>query len=188
MIIIINYTTFRKITFNYITKYQKISTHFHFPLGASYSQQKGAVLCEGNGKDGSLTTSRTKHENLSRENKAKTCLANASLPHDIRYKKNYNNHLLLEDLCMQHMKVDCLTNPKALPASKEEQPTKKIQNINNLQGLRRAMRNNTQIKTAKTTIKIPFYPRIQLQEAAKAPIKRENYSEEVNNLKDLNKT
>lgn len=89
---------------------------------------------------------------------------------------------------MQHMKVDCLTNPKALPASKEEQPTKKIQNINNLQGLRRAMRNNTKIKTAKTTIKIPFYPRIQLQEAAKQPIKRENYSEEVNNLKDLNKT
>lgn len=71
MIIIINYTTFRKITFNYITKYQKISTHFHFPLGASYSQQKGAVLCEGNGKDGSLTTSRTKHENLSREIKLK---------------------------------------------------------------------------------------------------------------------
>jgi hypothetical protein len=48
---------------------------------------------------------------------------------------------------MQHTKVDCLTNPKASPASKEEEPMKKIHNINNLQALRRAMRNNTKFKT-----------------------------------------
>lgn len=80
---------------------------------------------------------------------------------------------------MQHMKVDCLTNPKALPASKEHPMNKK-----NTKGLLRVMRNNTKI-TTKTTIKIPFYPRIQLQEAVKEPITRE---EEINNLKDLNKT
>jgi hypothetical protein len=57
----------------------------------------------------------------------------------------------------------------------------------NTKGLLRVMRNNTKI-TTKTTIEIPFYPRIQLQEAVKEPITREKYTEEVNNLKDLNKT
>ena len=47
-----------------------------------------------------------------------------------------------------------------------------------------SMTNNNNKITA-TIIKIPFYPRIQLQEAVKEPIKREKYTEEVNNLKDL---
>ena len=30
---------------------------------------------------------------------------------------------------MQHMKVDCLIDPKALPAPNEEQPTKKYKTL-----------------------------------------------------------
>lgn len=50
---------------NQVTKYQDFFTHFQFPLRASHSQQKGAVLWEGHGKDSSLTSTK-KHENLSR--------------------------------------------------------------------------------------------------------------------------
>lgn len=79
-----------------VTKYQDFFTHFQFPLRASHSQQKRAVLWEGHGKDSTLTTSTKKHENLSRTILALIiCLINSYLPHDIKYKKNYTNHLLL---------------------------------------------------------------------------------------------